>query len=84
MNNIFEPLTDEQIYSIPEDSRIHKDCIRCRCIMCKFWQVECNVCMLCMFQARPFYKCRDFEPFIFSYEPYKSYVVELDKLYGLE
>lgn len=78
-NKNLKKLSDNQIYCIPEENRIHKECKYCRCTMCVNWRDECMTCALCMFEARPFTKCRHFEPFIFASEPYKSYVAELDK-----
>ena len=73
-------LTDEQIYSIPEERRIHgKNCENCRCVSCAWYYSDCRTCAVCLFEPRPFTKCPNYEPFIFGVEPYKSYLKELDK-----
>lgn len=72
-------LSETQIYSIPNDSRVHDECKQCRCVMCAWWRDECMTCALCLFKARPFVKCPNFEPYILQQEPYKSHVEELDK-----
>ena len=72
-------LTDEQIYSIPADRRIHEECKQCRCTMCAWWRTDCMTCAVCLFEARPFTKCPNFEPYILGTEPYKSHLQELDE-----
>lgn len=72
-------LSENQIYSIPEYKRLHKECKYCRCVMCAWWKDECMTCALCLLKSYPFVKCKNFEPFIFGSEPYKSYIKELDK-----
>ncbi len=76
----YNMLSDEQIYSIPEDKRIHGDeCKNCRCVMCAWYYTDCRTCAVCLFKARPFEKCPHFEPYIFASEPYSSYIKELDE-----
>ena len=72
-------LTDEQLYSVPEDRQLYKECKYCRCSMCRWWADDCRTCAVCLLKPYPFTKCVNFEPFIFGSEPYKSYIAELDK-----
>ena len=75
-----DKLTDKQIYAIPENSRIHGDkCKNCRCVSCAWSYTDCRTCAVCLFEARPFTKCSNYEPFIFGSEPYSGYIKELDK-----
>lgn len=78
--NKFECLTDKQLYSITCDNRIHGDkCKYCRCVSCSWYYSDCRTCAVCLYEAHPFMKCKNYEPFVFSTEPYKSYIEELDK-----
>ena len=72
-------LDDKLIYSIPEYNRIHgNECKYCRCVSCAWYYTDCRTCAVCLFEAHPFIKCPNYEPYIFSSEPYSSYIKELD------
>ena len=72
-------LMDKQIYAIPENNRIHGDkCKYCRCVSCAWYYTDCRTCAVCLLEAHPFIKCSNYEPYIFSSEPYSSYIKELD------
>lgn len=72
-------LTDEQIYSISLDNVLYSDCLICKCIICSKRQT-CRNCYICAVTSHPVFKCDDMVYKIFSVEPYKSYINEIDEI----
>ena len=73
---------DKEIYAIISDNLTYTDCVYCLCRMCINMLDVCKMCFMCQFQCFPMCSCRWFVPFVFKYEPYKSYFRELEKLRG--
>lgn len=84
MNNIIlNSLADEQIWSLKPDEQLYKSCMICKCAICSERRT-CRNCYICACDPHPIFKCLRLQYQVFSYEPYKSYISELDKIYELE
>ena len=76
------PLTDKEIYSLQPSDRLYRSCDNCKCVICSEIYF-CKNCYLCEFRAFPVLRrCIDLNFQIFSREPYKSYLSEVDKING--
>lgn len=75
MNN----LKDNDIYAIPDDWLLWRDCRYCLCRMCMYHK-KCRLCYICERFCIVRRYCRWFVPFVFSRSPYLEYYRELEKL----
>lgn len=80
---ILYPLSDEQMYNLIPENQLYSSCMICKCSIC-CERPKCRNCYLCVVSAHPVLRCLSLQFQIFSFEPYKSYISELDKIYGLE
>lgn len=79
MNNYMNNLKDKDIYAIPEEWLMWRDCHYCLCRMCMYHR-KCRLCYICERFCVVRRKCRWFVPFVFSRSPYLEYYRELEQL----
>lgn len=75
------PISDNEIYSLIPSERLYRLCDVCKCVIC-FYRYDCRLCYFCEFQPYPIYYCSSFELKVFSREPYKTYISEVDTICG--
>lgn len=74
-------LSEEDVYSLIPSSRLYRMCDICKCSICAE-RPECRYCYLCAYQPFPVFRCSELVLKVFSKEPYKTYLSEVDEING--